>query len=112
VVPLHAAGLNPFDWKVADGALKDVVPHSFPLVLGSDGAGLVVKTGPGVTPFCEDDRVYGQFMRLPQGQGSYSEFTLAHQDGKLALLPDASTPSPPRCRPPGSRRTRRSRRRT
>ncbi|HWG24817.1 NADP-dependent oxidoreductase [Actinospica sp.] len=88
LVHLLAAGLNPFDWKVADGALKDVVPHSFPLVLGSDGAGLVVKTGPGVTRFREGDRVYGQFMRLPQGQGSYSEFTLAHQDGKLALLPD------------------------
>lgn len=88
LVRLQAAGLNPFDWKVADGALKDVVPHTFPLVLGSDGAGLVVKTGPGVTRFREGDRVYGQFMRLPEGQGSYSEFTLAHQDGKLALIPD------------------------
>ena len=64
-----------FHWKVADGALKDVVPHSFPLVLGSDGAGLVVKVGPGVTGYREgEDRVYGQFMQLPQGQGSYSEF--------------------------------------
>jgi len=88
LVQLHAAGLNPFDWKVADGALKDVVPHSFPLVLGSDGAGLVVKVGPGVTRYREGDRVYGQFMQLPQGQGSYSEFTLAHQDGKLAPIPD------------------------
>jgi NADPH:quinone reductase-like Zn-dependent oxidoreductase len=88
LVRLQAAGLNPFDWKVADGALKDVVPHSFPLVLGSDGAGLVVKVGPGVTRFREGDRVYGQFMRLPQGHGSYSEFTLAEQDGKLALIPD------------------------
>jgi len=83
LVRVHAAGLNPFDWQVADGALKDVVPHSFPLVLGSDGAGLVVKLGPGVTRYREGDRVYGQFMQLPQGQGSYSEFTLAHQDGKL-----------------------------
>ena len=88
LVRLHAAGLNPFDWKVADGALKDVVPHSFPLVLGSDGAGLIVKVGAGVTRYREGDRVYGQFMQLPQGQGSYSEFTLAHQDGKLALIPD------------------------
>jgi NADPH:quinone reductase-like Zn-dependent oxidoreductase len=88
LVRLHAAGLNPFDWKVADGALKDVVPHSFPLVLGSDGAGQVVKVGPGVTRYRAGDRVYGQFMQLPQGQGSYSEFTLAHQDGKFALIPD------------------------
>lgn len=88
LVQLAAAGLNPFDWKVADGALKGVVPYSFPLVMGTDGAGLVVRTGPGVTRFREGDRVYGQFMRLPEGQGSYSEFTLAHQDGKLALIPD------------------------
>lgn len=87
LVRLLAAGLNPFDWKVADGALEDAVPHAFPLVLGSDGAGLVVRTGPGVTRFREGDRVYGQFMRLPEGQGSYAEFTLAHQDGKLALIP-------------------------
>jgi NADPH:quinone reductase-like Zn-dependent oxidoreductase len=88
LVQLQAAGLNPFDWKVADGALKDVVPYSFPLVMGSDGAGLVVRTGPGVTRFREGDRVYGQFMRLPEGQGSYAEFTLAHQDGRLVLIPD------------------------
>ena len=88
LVQLQAAGLNPFDWKVADGALENVVPHSFPLVLGSDGAGLVVRTGPGVTRFREGDRVYGQFMRLPEGQGSYAEFTLAHQDGRLVLIPD------------------------
>lgn len=89
LVRLHAAGVNPFDWKVADGALKDAVPHGFPLVLGSDGAGVVEKIGPGVTRFRVGDRVYGQFMRLPEGQGSYSEYTLAHQDAKIATMPDA-----------------------
>jgi NADPH:quinone reductase-like Zn-dependent oxidoreductase len=89
LVRLHAAGINPFDWKVADGVLKDAVPHAFPLVLGSDGAGVVEKVGPGVTRFRPGDRVYGQFMRLPQGQGSYAEYTLADEGGKLALIPDA-----------------------
>jgi NADPH:quinone reductase-like Zn-dependent oxidoreductase len=89
LVRLHAAGLNPFDWKVADGALRDAVPHAFPLVLGSDGAGVVEQVGPGVSRFRPGDRVYGQFMRLPQGQGSYAEYTLAAEDGKLALMPDA-----------------------
>lgn len=88
LVRLHAAGVNPFDWKVADGALKDTVPHAFPLVLGSDGAGVVEETGHAVTRFRRGDRVYGQFMRLPQGQGSYAEYAVADQDGKIARLPD------------------------
>ena len=89
LVRLHAAAINPFDWKVADGALRAAVPRSFPLVLGSDGAGVVEQIGPGVTRFRPGDRVYGQFMRLPQGQGSYAEYTLADERGKLALIPDA-----------------------
>lgn len=88
LVRLHAAGLNPFDWKVADGALKDAVPHAFPLVMGSDGAGVVEKTGPGVTRFRVGERVYGQFMRLEQGLGSYAEYTLADENGAIAAMPD------------------------
>lgn len=88
LVRLHAAGLNPFDWKVADGALADAVPHAFPLVMGSDGAGVVAKVGPGVTRFRAGDRVYGQFMRLEQGQGSYAEYTVADETGHLAVIPD------------------------
>lgn len=30
LVRMHAAALNPFDWKVAGGALKGVVSHAFP----------------------------------------------------------------------------------
>ncbi|GHB59658.1 NADPH:quinone reductase [Streptomyces umbrinus] len=89
LVRIHAAGVNPFDWKVTDGALKDSVTHTFPLVMGSDAAGVVERTGPGVTRFHPGDRVYGQFMRLPQGQGSYAEYTVTEQDGKIALIPEA-----------------------
>ncbi|MGW0949034.1 NADP-dependent oxidoreductase [Streptomyces sp. NPDC002623] len=88
LVRVHAAGVNPFDWKVTDGALRDSVAHSFPLVMGSDAAGVVEKTGPGVTRFRPGDRVYGQFMRLLQGQGSYAEYTLAEQDSNIALIPE------------------------
>lgn len=88
LVRLHAAGMNPFDWKVIEGALKDTLPHAFPLIMGSDGAGVVEATGSGVTGFRPGDRVFGQFMRPPQGQGSYAEYTLAHQNGKIARLPE------------------------
>ncbi|MGW1711889.1 NADP-dependent oxidoreductase [Streptomyces sp. NPDC002156] len=88
LVRVHAAGVNPFDWKVTDGALRDSVAHSFPLVMGSDAAGVVERTGTGVTRFRPGHRVYGQFMRLIHGQGSYAEYTLAEQDSDIALIPD------------------------
>jgi NADPH:quinone reductase-like Zn-dependent oxidoreductase len=88
LVRVHAAGMNPFDWKVAEGALKGVVEHRFPVVMGSDGAGVVEAVGSGVTRFRPGDRVYGQFMKVAQGVGSYAELTVAPAEGKLALVPD------------------------
>jgi NADPH:quinone reductase-like Zn-dependent oxidoreductase len=88
LVRIHAAGLNPFDWKVADGALDGVVDHAFPLVLGSDGAGVVEQVGPDVADFRPGDRVFGQFMRLPHGQGSYADYALVAVDDKVAAIPE------------------------
>jgi NADPH:quinone reductase-like Zn-dependent oxidoreductase len=89
LVRIHAAGMNPFDWKVIDGALKGVVEHPFPLVMGSDGAGEVEAVGAEVDSFRPGDRVYGQFMKVALGRGSYAELAVAPADGKLALLPNA-----------------------
>jgi NADPH:quinone reductase-like Zn-dependent oxidoreductase len=88
LVQVRAAGMNPFDWKVIDGALKGVVEHPFPIVMGSDGAGVVEKVGADVEIFRRGDRVYGQFMKVARGLGSYAEHTLAAADGKVALIPD------------------------
>ncbi|MEW2399467.1 NADP-dependent oxidoreductase [Streptomyces sp. NPDC046862] len=88
LVRLHAAALNPFDWKVADGALKNVVEHRFPLVMGSDGAGVVERVGPGVNLFRPGDRIYGQFMNVRHGRGSYAEYAVASEDGRIARIPD------------------------
>jgi NADPH:quinone reductase-like Zn-dependent oxidoreductase len=89
LVRMHAAGMNPFDWKVIDGALEGVVDHPFPIVMGSDGAGVVERVGPGVDSFRPGDRVYGQFMKVALGRGSYAEQALVAADGKLALMPEA-----------------------
>jgi NADPH:quinone reductase-like Zn-dependent oxidoreductase len=85
---MHAAGMNPFDWKVAEGALRGVVDHPFPIVMGSDGAGVVEAVGSGVDVFAVGDRIFGQFMKVGLGRGSYAEHALAAADGKLALVPD------------------------
>jgi len=88
-VRIEAAGMNPFDWKVIDGALQGVVDHPFPIVMGSDGAGVVEALGAGVDDFRPGDRVYGQFMKVALGRGSYAEQAIAPADGKIALMPEA-----------------------
>ena len=88
LVHLRAAGVNPFDWKVAEGILSGVVRHGFPLILGNDGAGTVHSVGEGVTGFHPGQKVYGQFMRLPLGLGSYSEYVLATAEDVVAPMPE------------------------
>jgi len=88
LVRVHAAGMNPFDWKVIDGALEGIVEHPFPIVMGTDGAGVVDKVGADVASFRPGDRVLGMFMKVARGLGSYAELTLAPADGKLAVIPD------------------------
>lgn len=88
LVRLRAASYNPFDLKAADGALKDVVPHHFPMILGSDGAGEVEMVGEGVSGFRPGERVYGQFLNLTRGLGSYAEYAVADAAGPLAKMPE------------------------
>jgi len=81
LVRLSAAGLNPFDWKVIDGVITDV---SFPLIIGTDGAGTVERVGAEVTGFQPGDPVFGQFSKARQGRGSYAELAVASHDAIAA----------------------------
>ena len=45
MVQVCAAGVNPLDAKIRDGEFKLVLPYRFPLVLGNDVAGIVVRVG-------------------------------------------------------------------
>ncbi|MFC4911022.1 NADP-dependent oxidoreductase [Actinomadura gamaensis] len=87
LVKLVAAGMNPFDWKVADGDFEGAVPVRFPLILGQDGAGVVEAAGEGVDRFRPGEQVYGSFFGAPRGLGSYAEYTLVRQDGPIAMMP-------------------------
>lgn len=87
-IRLAAAGLNPFDWKMVDGILKDHMQHVFPLILGVDGAGVVEETAAGVTRFKKGDRVYGQMLHEPVGEGSYAEYVVVPQDAAISLAPE------------------------
>src|SRR5260370_16153128 len=45
LVRVHAAGVNPIDWKVREGHMKDFWPHKFPLILGWDLSDVVEEIG-------------------------------------------------------------------
>jgi len=78
---VHAAGVNPADWKVRQGLFKAFGDQEFPYTPGADMAGVVVKVGPGVTNFQEGQQVYGH-----SNKGSYAEYATALVSA-LALKP-------------------------
>jgi NADPH:quinone reductase-like Zn-dependent oxidoreductase len=74
LIRVRAAGVNPFDWKVADGELKDQMKHHFPLILGFDAAGVIERVGADVTALAEGDEVYGYLFKPVIGDGAYTEY--------------------------------------
>lgn len=81
LIRVHAAGVNPVDWKIRAGWFKDFRPMQFPYIPGLDLAGVVEEIGPGVTEFQKGQAVFGQSPK-----GTYTEYTAAPVD-KLALKP-------------------------
>jgi NADPH:quinone reductase-like Zn-dependent oxidoreductase len=57
LVRVHAASLNPIDWKLRSGAAKHIYPLTFPDVLGRDVAGTVQSLGEGVSGFVVGEQV-------------------------------------------------------
>jgi NADPH:quinone reductase-like Zn-dependent oxidoreductase len=58
LVKVAASSVNPFDFKVRSGAMKDFIPLTFPAVLGIDVSGTVESVGPGVTTLAPGDKVF------------------------------------------------------
>ena len=80
LVKIRAAGVNPVDWKIREGYLKEVYRASFPLTLGQDFAGTVVEVGTDVRDFNTGDKVFGF------AAGAYAEYaTIPAKD--LARMP-------------------------
>ncbi|MEU4142930.1 NADP-dependent oxidoreductase [Streptomyces parvulus] len=58
-IRVAAAGVNPVDWKVRAGAVREVLPVDLPAIPGRDAAGVVDETGEGVRGVAVGDRVFG-----------------------------------------------------
>lgn len=81
LVRIHAAGVNPIDWKIRSGAAASRFPTNFPAILGYDFAGTVQALGEGVTGFAIGDRVFGRAANC------YAELTTVKAN-ELSKIPD------------------------
>src|SRR6267154_5904799 len=89
LVRVHAAGVNPIDWKVREGHMKDFWPHKFPLILGWDLSGVVEELGPGPAAagrFKIGDEVYS--VPDPTRNGAYGDYIVVREP-ELALKPNS-----------------------
>ncbi|WP_457105505.1 NADP-dependent oxidoreductase [Methylobacterium sp. P5_C11] len=84
LVAVAAAGLNPLDAKIRDGAFRPLLKYRPPFVLGHDLAGTVVRVGRNVRRFKVGDEVYA---RPRDGRiGALAE-RIAVDEADLALKP-------------------------
>lgn len=85
LVKVHAAGLNPVDYKTGTNGNPN---WSYPHILGLDAAGTIESVGEGVTEWSKGDRVlfHGDLRK----QGVFAEYavTTAHT---ISRIPDEVT---------------------
>lgn len=90
----RALGVNPVDWKLRSGYVKERFPLTMPCILGGDIAGVVEELGEGVTGFAVGERVYSLLGII----GAYAEYTsvdarrVAHSPGLVDDIQAASIP--------------------
>jgi NADPH:quinone reductase-like Zn-dependent oxidoreductase len=77
LIRVHAAGVNPLDWKVRAGLLNGPVQHKLPLIPGWDVSGVVDEVGPGVSRFKRGEEVFA--MSDPNRDGSYADYITVHE---------------------------------
>ena len=82
LVQVKAAGINPGEAKIRAGLLDARWPATFPSGQGSDLAGVVAETGPGVTGFAAGDEVLG----WTDNRASQAEYVLT-EAGDLTAKP-------------------------
>ncbi len=84
LVEIHAASVNPIDYKIRNGEFKLILPFKLPVALGSDLAGVVTKVGAKVTGFKPGDEVFAH----PDSSviGTFAEY-IAVAEADLALKP-------------------------
>jgi len=95
-VAVRAASINPIDWKMRAGLVRQFFPLTFPAVLGRDFSGVVAAIGDGVTDLPIGTEVMG--MADPKRGGSHaaliatSRELVARKPGNVGHVEAASLP--------------------
>jgi NADPH:quinone reductase-like Zn-dependent oxidoreductase len=79
LVKIHAASINPIDYKIREGTHKGTLP----ITMGRDFSGIVESLGAGASGFSKGNAVFGL---LERDRGSYAEY-VATKAGLLAAKP-------------------------
>ena len=82
-IRVAAAGLNPVDYKVRQGALRAINRLRLPVVAGSELAGTVDAVGPGPSRFAIGDRVYARVGKTRLG--AFAELVCVQQELVAAM---------------------------
>ncbi|KAI8972240.1 GroES-like protein [Trametes punicea] len=88
LVKVMAAALNPIDWKITippDSALI----KEYPFITGTDGAGIVVEIGEGVTGVKEGDRILFQGW-FSNPYATFQQYCIAPADLTARIPSDIS----------------------
>lgn len=72
LIKVHAAGVNPVDWKIREGLRKEKFPTTFPLTPGWDVSGVIEAVGENIKIFKKGDEVYS--LPSPSKNGAYAEY--------------------------------------
>jgi len=84
VAAIHAASVNPIDWKTRAGIRQDA--SALPMILGCEFSGVVSEIGPGVSEFAPGDAVFG--VSPQTGDGTYAE-AIAIDAGLITRKPES-----------------------
>jgi len=88
LVRVAAASLNAYDLFVANGMAGQFLTYEYPVVIGSDVAGVVEALGDGAEGFAVGERVFGMMgMKGVLRDGAFGELATP-QAGSLAKTPD------------------------
>ena len=86
LVRVAAASLNPHDAAIRNGDAARYMTYRYPVVLGSDFAGVIEAVGEGVTDLRRGDRVFGLVRERVASRGSLAPLVAVPRDW-LALTP-------------------------
>jgi NADPH:quinone reductase-like Zn-dependent oxidoreductase len=85
LIKVHAASVNPIDYILQSGAMKENIPLEFPHVMGFDVSGEIAEVGKDVAGFKIGDAVFARANQ--QDAGAIAQIARVKED-EMALKPD------------------------